>query len=114
MGSLEERVMAVLWHANVEMSAREVAKAFPDNAYTTVATILDRLVLKGLVTRRSENRKGLFSAVGSADARVASVMHEALAGATESTGVLAAFARSLTKQQAAALRDALDTTADAR
>ena len=36
------------------MAGREVAGLLPENAYTTVATVLDRLVHKGLVQRKME------------------------------------------------------------
>ena len=45
VGDLERRVMTILWEqGGDEMTGRQVADALPENAYTTVATVLDRLV----------------------------------------------------------------------
>ena len=49
LGDLERRVMEILWTGGGhEITGREVADQLPENAYTTVATVLDRLVHKGL------------------------------------------------------------------
>ena len=50
LGTLERRVMDVLWEEpGRERTGREVADAFPDHAYTTISTVLDRLVTKELL-----------------------------------------------------------------
>ena len=52
---LEQQVIGVLWtDLGTEMTVRQVAEHFPDHAYTTVLTILDRLEHKGMVRRIEE------------------------------------------------------------
>jgi hypothetical protein len=65
VGELERRVMMILWErGDDELTGRQVADALPEHAYTTVATVLDRLVHKGLVRRRKLGRSIRFAAVG--------------------------------------------------
>ena len=62
LGDLERRVMDTLWEQPTrEMTGRDVADTLPESAYTTVATVLDRLVHKGLVRRRMERGAIQFS-----------------------------------------------------
>src|SRR5271155_466922 len=69
LGELERRAMDVVWEEpDREWTGREVTDALFDYAYTTVATILDRLVHKGLLRRRMEGRIIRFSVVGTPSA----------------------------------------------
>ena len=55
LGELERRVMDILWEQPTrELTVRDVAELLPESAYTTVATVLDRLVHKDLVRRRMD------------------------------------------------------------
>ena len=57
LGELEQRIMDIVWKQK-KSSAREIqTKLDRELAYTTVATILNRLYEKGLVTRR-EGKNG--------------------------------------------------------
>lgn len=59
LGELEKQIMDILW-AHEQCSAREVLKILENDkklAYTTVATILQRLYEKGLV-KRTEHTSG--------------------------------------------------------
>lgn len=107
LGELETRMMEVLWAADGEISAREASAHFPEHAYTTIATVLDRLVAKELATKRIVNRVGRYGAVGSPEARAAAVMHEALSTSADPVRALRAFAASLSAEQRAALRAAV-------
>ena len=101
--------MEILWSASGnEMTGREVADQLPENAYTTVATVLDRLVRKDLVHRRMDGRKIRFTPVGSPGAHAAVLMRQAMAVGSDPGAALASFARSLTPEELATLRDALD------
>lgn len=61
LGPLESQVIEVLWSAG-ECTVREVMKRLPTrSAYTTVMTTLVRLFRKGLLERRSVERKFLYS-----------------------------------------------------
>jgi predicted transcriptional regulator len=61
LGSLERRVLDVLWSAEREASVRELQQAFEaELAYTTLMTTLDRLFKKGLLERRRDGRAFLY------------------------------------------------------
>jgi predicted transcriptional regulator len=109
LGDLERRVMDILWNAaDRESTGRQVANGLPEYAYTTVATLLDRLVQKGLVHRRMEGRTIRFAAVGSEGAHTAVLMRETLAAGHDSEASLTRFAETLSDSEAATLRRALD------
>jgi len=105
LGDLEHQVMDVLWQEpQAELTVKQVASHFPGRAYTTIATVLDRLVGKELVIRRSAARVNRYTAVGSRDARAALLMQQALAAAPDRAAALERFAAALTPADAAALR----------
>jgi predicted transcriptional regulator len=109
LGDLERRVMDILWKsADRESTGRQVADELPEYAYTTVATLLDRLSQKGLVHRRMEGRTIRFAAVGSEGAHTAVLMRETLAAGHDPEASLTRFAETLSDSEAAALRHALD------
>lgn len=59
LGALEQRIMDIVWERR-SCSVRDILIKLSNNkklAYTTVATILNRLYEKGLVTRR-EGKNG--------------------------------------------------------
>jgi predicted transcriptional regulator len=101
--------MDILWEqAGREMGGRDVAASLPEHAYTTVATVLDRLVHKGLVRRKMEGRFIQFTAVGSPGAHTAILMHEALAiGGDDRESALVRFAETLSPAEAAVLAQTL-------
>ncbi len=108
LGDLERRVIDVLWEdPNRELSGRDVANRLPGYAYTTVATVLDRLTLKGLVRRRVEGRTNRFATTGTRSAHAAQQMHEALLLTGDPDGALASFAATLSPSEADALERAL-------
>ncbi len=101
--------MGILWEApEHELTGRDVADVLSENAYTTVATVLDRLVRKGLVRRRMDGRKIRFSAVGSQGAHAAVLMRQAMAVGPDPDAALISFARTLSSSEAATLRGVLD------
>jgi predicted transcriptional regulator len=85
-----------------------VADSLSEHAYTTVATVLDRLVHKGLVRRRMDGRTIRFAAVGTPGAHTAVLMHEALSDGQDPSSALAHFAGILSPDEAAVLRASLD------
>lgn len=64
-GSLELRVLEALWALGREASVRDVLDAFPDSAYTTVMTTMERLYRKGALDRRKDGRAFLYAPVSS-------------------------------------------------
>ena len=111
LGQLERRVMDELWQrASSEPTVREIAAALPAYAYTTVATVLDRLVHKGILSRRKDGRAMRFAPVGSRDIHTALLMRQTLETAGDPMPTLVQFARTLSSAEAEALRTALDDT----
>jgi predicted transcriptional regulator len=108
VGELERRVMTILWEHDDELTGRQVADVLPEHAYTTVATVLDRLVHKGLVHRRKLGRSIRFSAVGTQGAPTAVLMHEALSHGQDPMAALVQFAGTLSPDEVAVLRRSLD------
>jgi predicted transcriptional regulator len=108
LGELERRVMDILWEEpDRAMTGRDVARQLPENAYTTVATVLDRLVHKGLVRREMDGRHIRFTAIGSPGAHTAVLMHEALAAGGDRNSALVRFAQNLSPAEVAVLRRSL-------
>ena len=64
-GSLELRVLEALWRREGEASVRDVLPEFPNAAYTTLMTTLDRLHRKGFLVRRKDGRAFLYRPVNS-------------------------------------------------
>jgi predicted transcriptional regulator len=109
LGDLERRVMELLWEEpGHEQTGRQVADALPGYAYTTVATVLDRLVHKGMVSRRMEGRSIQFCSTGTRAAHTAELMHETLVVTGDSESTLARFAETLSPSEADVLRRSLD------
>lgn len=102
--------MQALWAADEPLSGREVAAALarPDLAYTTVLTVLTRLERKGLVRRDSTAKAHTYLAVASREDHVTELMQQALGQAGDRAAALQHFARTMTPEEAAALRNALD------
>lgn len=110
LGDLERRVMDILWQVpERELTVRDVVDALPDYAYTTLATILDRLVHKGLVRRRMKGRTVQFAALGTRGAHTALLMHDALAADEDVDAALVRFVEMLSRSEAAVLRETLVT-----
>jgi len=109
LGELERTVMDILWDAGGRaLSGREVADQLPDRAYTTVLTILDRLRRKKLVERSDDGKVHVFRAVATREAYMAELMVQSLDGARDRSAVLVRFAATVSPEEAAVLRAALE------
>jgi predicted transcriptional regulator len=101
--------MEILWQdPGHSRTGREVANLLPAYAYTTVATVLDRLVRKGFVRRSTDRRAIEFAAIRSRAAHTAVVMHDALETDRESEEALVRFAEKLSDSEAEVLRRTLE------
>lgn len=63
LGELEQAIMEVLWKRQQEATVREVVSELPRTpplAYTTVATVMSRLVEKGLLLRARSGKVDLY------------------------------------------------------
>lgn len=108
LGELERRVIEVLWEEpEREVTGREVADALPSYAYTTVATVLDRLTHKGLVRRRMAGRSIRFIPSGTRASYTATVMHDALDASCDPRAALIEFAGSMKPSEVRVLRQVL-------
>lgn len=56
LGPLEWRVLEVLWARETPASVRDVIPSFPEAAYTTLMTTLERLARKGVLVRTKRGR----------------------------------------------------------
>lgn len=109
LGDLERRIMGILWESpDRETTVRNVAEVLPELAYTTVATVLDRLVHKGMLKRRMDGRTIRFTTVGSKGAHAAVLMRVVLDQEGDPEAALVQFAESLSDTEASALRQALN------
>jgi predicted transcriptional regulator len=95
LGSLEERVMELVWKKG-PLSVRDVSERLrggPALAYTTVMTTLDRLYKKGLLAREKEGGAFIYRAALSRDDYHRRVVEAAVTGlmATAADPVMAAF-----------------------
>jgi predicted transcriptional regulator len=107
VGDLEGRVMDVLWDNSVhEPTVRNIALSFPDLAYTTVATMLDRLVEKGLAQCKMEKHTKRYSAVGSRAAYTAMAMYGSLRRTAEPGVALKRFLEVLSLEDRKMLQEA--------
>ncbi len=115
-GELEGVVMDVLWDSATPLVPQAVRDRLDPGrplAYTTVMTILVRLCDKGLVEREKVGRAYAYRPRQSREERTAQRMGELLAATDDASVVLARFVESLTPEQAAQLRQAVDAEAGA-
>lgn len=84
LGPLEWRVLEALWGRNHAASVRDLQPDFPDIAYTTLMTTLDRLHRKGVLERSKSGRAFLYAPrltrAEFESARAAEAFRTALAG----------------------------------
>jgi predicted transcriptional regulator len=60
LGPLEWRVLETLWGRDTPASVRDLRPDFPEIAYTTLMTTLDRLHRKEVLTRSKQGRAFLY------------------------------------------------------
>lgn len=77
-GTLELRVLEVLWQRGTEASVRDVLQEFPQSAYTTVMTTMERLHRKGALLRRKGGRAFLYRPAESREALESSLVARAI------------------------------------
>jgi len=61
LGPLERRVLETLWRWVGSARVRDLQPSFPDIAYTTLMTTLDRLHRKGVLDRVADGRAFAYS-----------------------------------------------------
>lgn len=116
LGPLEVRVLEAVWGQGRALTVREVQDRFPDLAYTTLMTTLDRLYRKRLLLRTRRGRAFAYEPRRSPE----EALHELLSGQMREllkesgacTPVLSALVSAVSRQDAALL-DELDALVQA-
>jgi len=112
LGELERAIMAIVWAADGPVTGRVVVDELTQErpvAYTTVLTVMDRLVRKGMLTRQRSGRAHTYQAATSRAAYTAELMASVLGSSDDRSAVLLHFVEQIPPDQAAALQAALDT-----
>ena len=110
-GELEAEIMGFLWASQSPLTAKEVQALFTENvpAITTLITVLDRMCSTGQVTKASsQGRSYVFSPVKSQVDHVSTAMTSALQSSDDRVAALLHFAGSLSEDDRAFLRQAID------
>lgn len=108
LGGLERQVMEVLWaEPGALLRGRAVADRLPRYAYTTVATVLNRLSQKGQVQRIRQGRSFVYGATGTAGAHAARAMREALEAAQDPADALGQLVAGMSPRELNTLRGLL-------
>ncbi|MFI5888063.1 BlaI/MecI/CopY family transcriptional regulator [Streptomyces sp. NPDC051554] len=112
-GELETQVLTVLHTADAPVTAAWVQERLDaDLAYTTVMTVLIRLLEKNAVTRRREGRSFVWSPAADEAGLAALKMHKVLDREQDRRAVLASFLTALPKDDEQLLRDLLHQATD--
>ncbi|MDP4505447.1 BlaI/MecI/CopY family transcriptional regulator [Nonomuraea turcica] len=111
LGELERSIMEVLWSTDDWLTVREVVNRLSDRnlAYTTVMTVMNRLVRKDFIRRERDDdgRTWRYRPAAGREAYVAELMLSALSETGDRLAALGHFARSVSLEEAEALRQAL-------
>ncbi len=78
LGDLESEVMNIVWREQVPIAVREVAEKLQKKreiAYTTVMTVMSRLVEKGILTRKPRGASYYYKTAVPRDTFVANTVH---------------------------------------
>ena len=112
LGPLEWRVLEALWAWTGRASVRDLISSFPDIAYTTLMTTLDRLHRKGLLDRDKVGRAFVYqSRMTRAEfhsAQAASAVRTALEGGRATTELLLSTLVDAVSEQDRRLLDQLE------
>jgi predicted transcriptional regulator len=106
---LETDVMRVLWAEDAPMSPAEVLDDLDAGlAYTSIATVLNRLCEKGLVSRRPSGRKFLYQTTSTEADLTGQRIHSILDAAGDRRAALTGFLNTLNDDDAEVLRTLLE------
>ncbi|MFF9095599.1 BlaI/MecI/CopY family transcriptional regulator [Streptomyces sp. NPDC014802] len=106
---METRVLSVLHEAGGPVTAGWVQERLAaDLAYTTVVTVLARLLAKNAVTRRREGRSFVWMPAADPAGLAALRMRKVLDGEQDRRAVLASFVTGLPEGDEQLLRELLD------
>jgi predicted transcriptional regulator len=110
-GALERDVLDVLWAADRPLLPAEVNERLGAHyAYTSVATILTRLLAKGLVARSPAGRGFAYVATLDESSLAIRRISELLDSTSDRVTVLSRFIGGLSPRETAKIRALLDST----
>lgn len=92
LGKLERDVMEIVWQSDNTVSGRGVTEKLQKDrmvAYTTIMTIMGRLVAKGLLKRKSQGNAYVYQAVYTKDKFLTKVSRQLITNFVDSFGELA-------------------------
>jgi predicted transcriptional regulator len=116
LGPLETKVLELLWGKGRALTVRHVLPAFPELAYTTLMTTLDRLYRKGWLIRRQRGRAFAYEPRCSREQLLSELVSgqvtDLLAASGASTAILSTLVHCVGRQDAALL-DELDALVQA-
>ncbi|MCC7184608.1 MAG: BlaI/MecI/CopY family transcriptional regulator [Acidobacteria bacterium] len=117
LGPLEWRVLDALWRRDQPGTVRDLQPSFPEIAYTTLMTTLDRLYRKDILNRTKEGRAFVYAPLLSRAAFDSQRATRALLTAVERGGgarpVLSCFVEAIGNHDEALLTE-LETLVRAR
>ncbi len=102
LGELESGIMEIVWHQKSTISVKDVTEVLSKKrriAYTTVMTIMARLVDKGVLVRRLSGTSYLYKPKVSKEQFIAKAVHGIFSSAVSALGeeVLAHFIKEVQK-----------------
>jgi predicted transcriptional regulator len=116
LGPLEGRVLELLWGHGRAVTVRHVHSSFPDLAYTTLMTTLDRLYRKRVLLRRLRGRAFEYEPRCSRDELVGEMVSghvaDLLGAPGASTAILSTLVHAVGRRDTALL-DELDALVQA-
>lgn len=97
LGGLEVQVMEFIWSQDEPVGVNDILGSLPGRrrAYTTVMTIVTRLVEKGLVHRERRGRAFVYRAAGTKEELAAESLRDILVSVENPQAVLARLVESL-------------------
>ena len=113
-GELESAVMTAIWDAPEPVTVRQVMaevgrqSSSGPPAYTTIMTVMERLLKKGLLGRAASGRAHLYSPTKSREEHTATLMAEALGTSPNRATTLQFFAAELSAAERSRMKDMLD------
>lgn len=110
-GELESVVMDRMWSEEGPLSVRDMVEWLQGQrqvAYTTVMTVMSNLHRKGWLRRVPRGRAYVYEPVASREQYSAKLMSEAFAQSDDPAATLTRFVETISKNEAAALRQLLD------
>lgn len=107
LGPLETKLLELLWAQASPVTVRHVQLAFPDLAYTTLMTTLDRMYRKGLLLRHKGGRAFVYGPRCTRDELLGELVSghvtDMLGASEESRLILSTLVRAVSQTDAALL-----------